>query len=185
MAKQNKLNKYLKLFSCIIICELAGFLGSLFTTPAIGGWYKNLSKPFFSPPNWIFGPVWSVLFILMGVSLYLVWSEKWVVRFQIGKIKKKLWNSFSQKLWTGSWSRANIILIFYLQLFLNILWSFLFFGMHSPVLAFFEILMLWCAIIFTIVNFYRVSKTAAYLLIPYIAWVSFATILNYLLWILN
>ena len=176
---------FVKLFISIIICELAGLVGSVFTASEIKSWYVGLEKPIINPPNWIFGPVWTTLFVLMGVSLYLVWSKKWVVKNKIISDNKKAWNPLSQKFFSGSWEKANIILIFATQLILNILWSVIFFGQHSPDLAFFEILMLWVAIMFTIVNFYRVSKAAAFILIPYIVWVSFAAILNYLIWMLN
>ena len=137
----------MKIIISIIICELAGVVGSVFTVPAINGWYSALNKPSFNPPSWIFGPVWTTLFILMGISLYIVWSKK---------IKLK------------------VILIFATQLILNVLWSIIFFGLHSPVVAFFELLMLWFAIVFMMVNFYRISKIATWLLLPYILWVSFA-----------
>jgi len=152
-------NKLYKLLISIIICELAGVVGSVFTISQINKWYIHLNKPSFNPPNWIFGPVWTTLFVLMGISLYLVWQEN--------KKKKKA------------------IIIFAVQLLLNILWSIIFFGMHSPSVAFFELLMLWFAIVFTIINFYRVSKIASLLLLPYILWVSFAGILNLFIWILN
>lgn len=180
-------NKISKILISIIICELAGAIGSVFTVSQINTWYKDLKKPFFSPPNWIFGPVWTALFLLMAVSLYLVWSASWKPKNEIieKKANKKIWNRYSEKLAIGQWQKTNIILIFSFQLILNILWSVIFFGFHSPALAFFEILMLWFAILFTVVNFYRVSKAAAYLLLPYIIWVSFAGILNYFFWILN
>ncbi len=178
-----KSNNIIKILISIIICELAGVAGSFFSTPEINGWYRNLDKPALTPPAWMFGPVWTLLFVLMGVSLYLVWSKNWVVNTE--KTEAKLWNPLSQKLWTGSWSRINIISIFCLQLILNVLWSVIFFRIHSPAWAFFELLMLWFAILFTIINFYRVSRAAAYLLIPYILWVSFAGVLNYFLWTLN
>ena len=180
-----KYNNAVKLFTSIIICELAGVIGSIFTVPQITYWYKALSKPSFNPPSWIFGPVWTILFILMGISLYLVWSKKWHVKNELRYKKKKAWNSLSQKFLSGTWQKVNIVLIFATQLVLNVLWSFIFFGAHNPGVAFFELLMLWFAILFTIVNFYRISKAAAYLLIPYILWVSFAGILNYFLWMLN
>lgn len=182
--KVNK-NKLIKLFVSIIICQLAGAIGAIFTTPEIGAWYVTLNKPSFNPPNWIFGPVWSFLFLLMGISLYLVWEKRFAVEVSEKEEKLKTWNPFSRKLWVGSWREENAIIIFFLQLFLNILWSIIFFAMHLPVVAFFEILMLWFAILYTIINFYRISKPASYLLIPYILWVSFATVLNYFLWILN
>ena len=180
-----KVDKGIKLLVSVIICELAGFIGAIFTTPQIDSWYKGLNKPNFNPPSWIFGPVWTVLFILMGISLYLVWEKKWEPKNKIKSDKIKPWNKISQKFLSGSWRKVNIVIIFVTQLVLNVLWSIIFFTMHSPAVAFFELLMLWFAIIFTIVNFYRVSKIAALLLLPYILWVSFAGILNCFIWIIN
>ena len=180
-----KYNNLFKLLISVIICEFAGLVGSFFTTPSINEWYKYLNKPSFNPPNWIFGPVWTTLFILMGISLYLVWSKKLVIKNELKLHKRKAWNSFSQKFFTGKWQKTNIILIFTTQLVLNVLWSVIFFGAHSPGVAFFELLMLWFAIAFTMVNFYRVSKTAVWLLLPYILWVSFAGVLNFYIFILN
>ncbi len=151
-------NKIIKFLVSIIICQLAGVIGAVFTTPEINGWYKSLNKPSFNPPSWVFGPAWTMLFILMGISLYIVWSKK---------------ISFRN------------ILIFAIQLAINILWSVVFFGMHSPSAAFFVLLLLWVAILFTIINFYKVSKIAAWLLVPYILWVSFAGILNLAIFLLN
>lgn len=150
-----------KLIISIIICELAGVVGSVFTMPAIKNWYFFLNKPSFNPPDWVFAPVWTILFLLMGISLYLVWQK------------------------IGSWRREKAITIFALQLILNILWSVLFFGLKLPGPAFFEILMLWFAILYTIINFYRISRSASWLLLPYILWVSFAAILNFFIWRLN
>lgn len=178
-------NNLVKLLISIIVCELAGAVGSIFTTPSINSWYISLVKPPFNPPNWIFAPVWTILFVLMGISLYLVWYNNFTVKNQIGNSKIKAWNSLSQKFFTGPLQKANIIIIFGVQLFLNVLWSIIFFGMHSPGLAFFEMIMLWVAIVYTIINFYRVSKASAYLLIPYILWVSFALVLNLSIFILN
>jgi len=180
-----KYSNLLKLLVSIIICELAGVAGSFFTISQVNVWYKTLNKSFLNPPSWVFGPVWTILFVLMGISLYLVWSKDFVVNNEINIRKKKAWNVLSQKFFTGHLRKANIILIFAVQLSLNIIWSIIFFGMHSPGPAFFELLTLWFAIIFTIINFYRVSKTAAVILIPYIIWVSFAAVLNYFVWILN
>jgi tryptophan-rich sensory protein len=180
-----KFNKTVKFLTSIIICELAGAVGAFFTVPQINNWYVGLSKPSFNPPDRIFGPVWTTLFVLMGISLYLVWSKNWQIKNNLSFKDKKPWNSLSRKFLSGPWQKANIILIFSLQLILNILWSVIFFGAHSPAVAFFELLMLWFAIVFTIVNFYRVSKTAALLLLPYILWVSLAGILNYFIWMIN
>ena len=178
-------NKPIKFFTSIIICELAGAIGSFFTTSSIGSWYKNLNKPSFNPPNWIFAPTWTAIFVLMGISLYLVWSKKWEVKNKINYKSVNVQNRWSQNFLTGPWQKANIILIFGTQLILNILGSVIFFGAHSAGTAFFELIMLWFAIIFTIVNFYRVSRVAALLLLPYILWVSFALVLNYSIWVLN
>ena len=174
-----------KLFISIIVCQLAGVLGSIFTAPAIGEWYYLLNKPSFSPPNWVFAPAWILLYFLMGISLYLVWKNNWKIQGLTEQVGKKAWNPLSTKLWTGSWKEENVAAIFALQLILNALWSVIFFGLRMPGLAFFEILMLWFAILYTIINFYRISKTASYLLIPYILWVSFAAVLNFAVWMLN
>jgi tryptophan-rich sensory protein len=180
---------YIKLLVSIIICQLAGAIGSIFTVPSIKEWYATLNKPSINPPSWIFGPVWTALFLLMGISLYLVWSKGFVVSAPGGPASGwkniKAWNPLSQKLNAGSWQKINIVLIFALQLVLNILWSVIFFTLHQPGLAFFELLMLWFAILYTIINFYRISKVSAYLLVPYILWVTFAGFLNYSLWMLN
>ena len=176
-------NKLLKFLVSIIICEFAGVVGSAFTAPEMGAWYKSLEKPFFNPPNWIFGPVWTIIFILMGVSLYFVWIKNWEPRREATDIEAS--NPLSQKFLSGAWRKANIIAIFIVQLVLNILWSVIFFGFHNPGIAFFELLMLWFAVLFCIVNFYRVHKSAGFLLLPYIIWISFAGILNYFIWILN
>ncbi|MDD5016346.1 MAG: tryptophan-rich sensory protein, partial [Atribacterota bacterium] len=173
------LNKTTKFLVSIIICELAGVMGAVFTTPEITSWYSTLNKSSFNPPSWVFGPVWTILFILMGISLYLVWAKNWEVKVSARDRKIKAWNIFSQKLWTGDWRRINVILIFCAQLALNIIWSIIFFGMHAVDIAFFEALMLWLAILYTIINFYRISKNASLLLIPYLLWVSLAIVLNY------
>lgn len=157
-----ELNNILKLVTSVIICLFAGFIGSFFTSPSIPTWYATLTKPSFSPPNWVFAPVWTTLFVLMGISLYLVWSKE----LQNRDVKISLF-------------------IFGIQLVLNVLWSFLFFGLHSPVYAFVEIIILWAAIALTIQKFSKVSRTAGLLLLPYILWVSFAAILNFSIWQLN
>jgi len=145
----------LKLILSIGICLGAGILGSFFTVSSIPNWYVTLNKPFFSPPNWVFGPVWTILYILMGYSLYLVWKKK------------------------------KVPSVFWLQLILNASWSIIFFGMKNPGLALIDIALLWVAIVLTIKSFYKISKSAAYLLIPYLLWVSFASILNISIWLLN
>jgi len=145
-----------KLIFCILITESAGIFGSIATVSSVKTWYlTDLVKPSFNPPSWIFGPVWTVLFFLMGISLYLVWTKK------------------------------NNLFWFWIQLILNILWSFLFFGLRSPSLAFYEIIILWLAILMTIFKFWSYNKKAAILLIPYLVWVSFASFLNFSIMRLN
>jgi len=151
----------LKLVASVILCQIAGFLGSFFTTPAIPTWYITLNKPFFTPPTWIFSPVWIILFILMGISLFFVWRKPDHPQFKPAMI------------------------FFFVQLILNILWSVAFFGLRSPFLGLVDIVVLWIAILLTIQHFLKVSKFAGMLLIPYLLWVSFATLLNFFLWILN
>lgn len=176
----------LKFIISIVSCQAAGLVGTIFTMPVIGSWYATLNKPGFTPSGSFIGAVWVVLFFLMGISLYLVWSKNWQVSSSVvGPALPKAWNRFSEKLWSGNWREENAIIIFALQLILNILWSVIFFGLKLPGLAFFELIALWFAILYTIVNFYRISKPASYLLLPYIAWVSFAGYLNFLLWRMN
>jgi benzodiazapine receptor len=151
----------LKLVASVVLCQSAGFLGSLFTTPAIPTWYATLKKPFFTPPNWIFSPVWFSLFVLMGISLFFVWRKLGHPHFK------------------------PALLFFFVQLILNILWSAAFFGLRAPLLGLVDIVLLWIAILFTILNFLKVTKFAGVLLIPYLLWVTFATLLNFSLWILN
>lgn len=154
--------KLLKLAGCVVLCELVGLAGTPFTTAAIPTWYATLEKPFFSPPNWLFGPVWTVLYLMMGVSLYLIAQHGWK--------KPKVRTALSY---------------FGLQLVLNLLWSISFFGLRSPVLGLINIVLLWLAILLTIKKFNPLSKTASYMLVPYLAWVSFATLLNAAIWWLN
>ena len=149
-----------KLLASIILCLGVGSLGSFFTVSEIASWYATLQKPFFSPPNYLFGPVWTILYILMGISLYLVWVAK-----------KK--------------GKEKAMQLFLIQLALNFFWSIIFFGLHSPEVAFVEIIAMWIFIYLTIKAFSGISKTAAYLLYPYLAWVSFATILNLSIVLLN
>lgn len=151
-----------KLIIAIIICQSAGIIGSLFTTPSISTWYDAIQKPTFTPPNWVFGPVWITLFTLMGISLYLVWEK--------GLRSKNVKSS---------------LFIFFLQLVLNSLWSILFFGLQSPFYAFVEIIILWATIAVTIIKFYKISRKAGLILVPYIMWVSVALMLNYYVWVLN
>lgn len=176
----------LKLIVSIIICEGAGILGSIFTTPAVqSSWYVLLTKPAFFPPNSIFGPVWSILYALMGISLFLVWKNNFAVRNDFLSAHRKAWNPYSERFWVGDWQKVNIIAVFCIQLFLNVLWSIIFFGMRNAGLAFFELIALWFSIIYLIANFYRVSKASAWFLAPYLLWVTFALYLNFSIWVLN
>jgi benzodiazapine receptor len=159
---KKKLKASAKLILSIILCVVLGSVGSLFTIPAIPTWYAGLAKPAFNPPNWLFGPVWTTLFILMGISLYLVLEKGW---------KKK--------------GVKHAVIIFFIQFSLNILWSLLFFGLRSIWLGLVDIIMLWALITLTIKRFYGISKTAAYLLAPYILWVTFASVLNLFIFLLN
>ncbi|MBI2040035.1 tryptophan-rich sensory protein [Candidatus Microgenomates bacterium] len=149
------LKDFPKLILSIGLCLGAGFIGSIFTVSSITTWYVTLNKPSFSPPNWVFGPVWTMLYALMGISLYLVWLKQ------------------------------RIPTVFWIQLFLNVIWSIIFFGMRNPLLALVDIVALWIAIILTIKAFSKINKLSAYLLYPYLAWVSFASILNFAIVILN
>ena len=154
--------KTTKLILAILICQSAGIVGSIFTSPSIQTWYTTLQKPSFTPPNWLFAPVWLTLFFLMGISLYLVWNK--------GLKNKRVKNS---------------LYLFGLQLILNAVWSLLFFGLRSPFLGLIEIVFLWVFILLTILKFYKISRTAAWLLVPYIVWVSVALMLNFSIWWLN
>ncbi len=156
------MNNFFKLVISVALCESSGLLATPFTIAAIPVWYQALNKPSFSPPNWVFGPVWTLLYFMMGVSLYLVWKE--------GLKNKK--------------TKAALV-FFAIQLILNFLWSVVFFGLRSPEAALIEILVLWFAILFTTLRFNKISKTAACLLIPYLVWVSFATVLNASIVMLN
>lgn len=181
-----KFDNPLKFIFAVIVAQLAGVAGSLVTLPVIeSGWYENLAKPALNPPDWVFGPVWTTLYLLMGVSLYLAWKNNWKVKNRIIENGRKAWNPWSERLWTGNWQKQNVIAVFGIQLALNLLWSFIFFGLQLPGPAFFEILALWFAALYTLVNFYRISKFAAWLLLPYLIWVSFAAYLNFAVWLMN
>lgn len=153
---------WVKLGITIIGSQMAGGIGAVFTTAAIPTWYATLVKPALAPPNWIFGPVWTLLFVLMGVAAFFIWQHG-----------------------TGRKEVRIALGIFLVQLLLNTLWSILFFGFQNPAAAFAEIILLWLTILATIIYFAKISKPAAWLLVPYIVWVSFASYLNYAIWQLN
>ncbi len=157
-----KLNNFFKLVIAIAVSELAGVIGSIFTISAIPTWYAGLVKPALNPPSWVFGPAWTTLYALMGIAAFLIWRMGWERK----EVKAALG-------------------VFGIQLFLNAIWSIIFFGLHSPGWALVVIVLLWLAIVWTIAVFYKISKPAAYLLVPYILWVSFASYLNYSILILN
>lgn len=155
------MRKILTFIFCLLIPLTVGAISGFATSAGITTWYANLNKPFFNPPNWIFAPVWTTLYALMGVGLFLIYSSP---KTQV---------------------RKNSLMIFGIQLFLNFCWSFLFFYFESPLIAFIEIIFLWVSILMMIFYFKKINKTAAYLQIPYLCWVSFASILNFSIFWLN
>ena len=156
MAKRlSKKISWIRLIFSVAICFAAGAVGSIFTTPAIPTWYAGLVKPAFAPPNYVFAPVWTTLYFLMGISLYLIWQKK---------------------------EAKNLFLI---HLVFNTAWSIIFFGFKNIPLALVNIIILWLLIAAMIVKFYKINKVASYLLVPYLAWVTVATYLNYSLFLLN
>jgi len=156
-----KKKEILPLIICLLIPLLAGVIGSFFTTPEIGVWYSSLVKPSFTPPSWVFGPVWAFLYFLMGLALFLIWQSR----------QKK--------------NKKVALIMFFLQLAFNVFWSFLFFHSHLLLWSLLEILVLLNLIALTINSFGKISPKAAWLLLPYWAWVVFATFLNYGIWHLN
>lgn len=157
-----KIAPIFKFIVSIVVCHLAGFIGSIFTTPAIPTWYASLNKPSFTPPNWLFAPVWLSLFTLMGISVFLVWHK----------------GADDSQIRIG-------LRLFIIQLILNAMWSVVFFGLKSPISGFIVIIILWIFILMTILNFLKISQTAGILLIPYIVWVTFAAFLNLSIFRLN
>ena len=157
------MNKFTRILVLIVTCLAIGYFSGLITRSAITTWYPNLIKPSFNPPNWIFAPVWSMLYIMMGLAAGLIWD-----RMDSNKplVQKAL-------------------VLFALQLALNVLWSYLFFGLKNPMLAGLEIIVLLLLIYETYLQFSKIDSIAGYLFIPYLAWVSFATILNGSIWWLN
>ncbi len=150
-----------KFILSFLICFAAAGAGSFFTSQSVNDWYRTLKKPAINPPSWIFSPVWIILFIMMAISLYFLWIKNTTPR------------------------RNTVLALFFCQLILNFLWSFLFFGLQSPFLAFLEIIILWIFIALTIILSYKEEKRSALLLTPYFLWVSFAGILNYLIFAIN
>ena len=157
------MNKITRILSVVVTCLVIGYFSGIATRSAIAEWYPTLIKPSFNPPNWIFAPVWSMLYVMMGVAAGLVWDRM----EQESEVVKKA------------------LLFFAIQLGLNALWSYLFFGLRNPMLAGLEIIVLWLMIYETYVQFAKINKIAGYLFIPYLAWVSFAAVLNASIWWLN
>jgi benzodiazapine receptor len=151
-----------KLVVSILACQAAGVIGGLATAPNVETWYAYVEKPTFTPPDWVFSPVWISLYLLMGVSGYLVWRK--------GLDKSGV---------------RRAMAVYVVQLILNPVWSFAFFGLHSPLAGLVVIVILWFSIILTIFYFSKVSRAAAFLLVPYVLWVSFATVLNFSIFVLN
>ena len=155
------MNRYLKLTPCILIPLLIGAISGIATASSVNNWFVTLHKPSFNPPNYLFGPVWTCLYILMGISIFLILQTP----------KTKL--------------RKKAVAIFCVQLFLNFCWSFLFFKFQLLGVALIEIILIWISILTMIYTFQKINKTAAYLQVPYLLWVSFASILNASIWWLN
>jgi tryptophan-rich sensory protein len=154
------MNKYLKLFISLLLPQIAGGLGAFFTLSSVQSWYLTLNKPSWNPPSWLFGPVWTTLYVLMGIACYLIWKSE--------HPRKK-----------------QVLTLYFLQLFLNFLWSPAFFGVQNPMLGMLVIVPLWVAILACILLFRKINGWAALLMIPYLLWVSFATVLNATIWYLN
>jgi benzodiazapine receptor len=149
----------MRLIVCIAVCFAAAGLGSLLTTPALRPWYADLSKPLWTPPDWLFGPVWTILFLAMAIAAWLVWRK-----VELTAVPMQL---------------------FLLQLLLNVTWSALFFGLRSPGLAFGEIVLLWLAILAVTISFWKIIPAAGWLMFPYLGWVTYAAALNFAIWRLN
>ena len=159
----------LRLAISIAIPLMAGVIGSIFTSQSVTTWFQTIEKPSFSPPNWLFGPVWTTLYVLMGVSLFLIWKAISSTTFPKDRRIREI----------------AAFIAFGIQLVLNVLWSFLFFGLRSPQLAFVEIIILLISIVVTIAIFSKISKLSAILMLPYAGWVTFASFLNLQIWLLN
>ena len=157
------MNKITRILVVVVTCLAIGYFSGMVTRSAITTWYPTLVKPSFNPPNWIFAPVWSMLYIMMGVAAGLVWNR-------INHKKEVV---------------KNALIFFAVQLGLNALWSFLFFGLKNPMLAGIEIVILWLMIYETYTKFAKINSIAGYLLLPYLLWVSFAMVLNGSIWWLN
>ena len=157
------MNKISRIAIVVFVCLIVGYVSRMVTRASITTWYPTLIKPSFNPPNWIFAPVWTSLYIMMGIAAGLVWNQ---IAFQKESVTKALQ-------------------FFAIQLVLNALWSYLFFGLHNLMLATIEVVLLWLMIFETYSQFAKINKTASYLFLPYLAWVSFASVLTASIWWLN
>jgi tryptophan-rich sensory protein len=153
---------YVKLIISLVVCQMAGVIGSIFTVRSVTTWYLTLKKPFFTPPSWVFGPAWITLFVLMGIALYRVWNKG-----------------------TAAPGVKIALAFFFVQLLFNVLWSLAFFGLKNPLLGLLDIGLLWILILVTLALFFRIDRTASLLLFPYLLWVSFASVLNGAIYFLN
>ena len=158
-AVQTRKNQWLVLAGLIILCLVTGMIGGMVSAAAIEDWYRTLAKPSWNPPDWVFGPVWTALYVMMAVAAWLVWRTRDRVR--------------------------PALILFFVQLALNLLWSLLFFGARSPGLALVEVVFLWTSVLLTMLAFFGRQTTAGWLFVPYLAWVSFAAILNFAIWSMN
>ncbi|HEX8575204.1 MAG TPA: TspO/MBR family protein [Flavobacterium sp.] len=157
------MNRNIKILVCVASCLAVGYLSSIATQSNVETWFPTLKKPFFNPPSWLFGPVWSLLYIMMGIAAGLVWDK---INSKPEEVKKAL-------------------VFFVIQLALNALWSILFFGLKNPLLALIEIVLLWLLIYETFSKFSKINKLAGNLFVPYLLWVAFAAVLNASIWWLN
>jgi benzodiazapine receptor len=161
--KESKMNKITRILAVVVTCLAIGYFSGIVTRTSVDTWYPTLIKPSFNPPNWVFAPAWSLLYLLMGVAAGLVWDR---IEYEKEVVK-------------------NALVFFAIQLALNALWSYLFFGLMNPLLALLEVLVLWLMIYETLLKFIKINKIAGYLLVPYLLWVSYATVLNASIWWLN
>lgn len=152
----------IKFVLSLVLCQLAGIIGALFNSSSISTWYNHINKPEFTPPNWVFAPAWISLYLLMGIALYLVWTAETTLNL-----------------------KQTALILFTIQLLLNTSWSYFFFFLQNPLYGFIEIIVLWIFIVLTIIWFFRIKQPAAFLLLPYWLWVSFAAVLNFSIWQLN
>jgi translocator protein len=162
IAADKAIHSFWKFLIAILVCEGVGIASGLLSQGEIASWFNTLNKPTWTPPSSLFGPVWTILYFLMGMSLWLVW-----------------------KVYATESHKRNAVTIFAIQLFLNFWWSIIFFKFHSPGIALIDIFLMAITISLTIYYFSFISRLAAWLLVPYIAWVSFATVLNYNIWWMN